>query len=738
MTVTRNPEHATSSEGLDPIEVLLQEAKRRSRLRRLAILGVVLLATALIVALLVSVAGSSGGRPASGLGSGSTPVAPAVQSGGDTGAPGAAAGTLSSIPSSVQAQLTQVSCGTSSFCMAIGRRVPPPSSIGPQADTFAEVWTGANWSVVTVPLNPKDLTGVSCPVSGWCMLVGTQADQRLKQFSFAEVYSSGQLTALTLPPSDQGELSSISCTSPTNCVAVGSHTYGDAQYQTFATLWNGTTWRVTSTPRGGDWKYLLSVSCGSPTSCMAVGYDSSGPGPSAEFWNGSAWRDLGVLPHVVVPRPKCPPGALGCGLVRQPILQGVSCSSASFCMATGGQSGPLLEIWNGRGWHLEGPASRQVGLSSISCVGGHCYGVGAGWTPPAGPTAVMWTGTSWRSIAPKTVGDLANGGSFDALSCLTAESCVAVGSAAARGLVGMAGYWSKPLFANWDANRWTVHLTGPVARLWPSHQSRHVDAIRAAQAMLAGTLVPSGTSVSSSEPAGDGGELGTPSRTYHTPNLVDLHRFYVVPGSAAGVAASIAQHPPSGSSLAFEGMHSDEQVVAFTWPTSGPLFNDQTVLVNAVPLPGGGTGLRIDSDVVWLPTKPHGDLITGAGVIDVHESEASSSVSAVISRARAVATVLRLFNQLPVAQPGRDVCPNLLGPTTRLEFKQRLGSRTIATVIAVGSTCLQVRVRQFGEWFTPELRGNSLVNIVNNITGIRNRCTHRGPGAPYRCVLGRI
>jgi hypothetical protein len=256
--------------------------------------------------------------------------------------------------------------------------------------------------------------------------------------------------------------------------------------------------------------------------------------------------------------------------------------------------------------------------------------------------------------------------------------------------------------------------------------------------MLAGTLVPSGTSVSSSEPAGDGGELGTPSRTYHTPNLVDLHRFYVVPGSAAGVAASIAQHPPSGSSLAFEGMHSDEQVVAFTWPTSGPLFNDQTVLVNAVPLPGGGTGLRIDSDVVWLPTKPHGDLITGAGVIDVHESEASSSVSAVISRARAVATVLRLFNQLPVAQPGRDVCPNLLGPTTRLEFKQRLGSRTIATVIAVGSTCLQVRVRQFGEWFTPELRGNSLVNIVNNITGIRNRCTHRGPGAPYRCVLGRI
>jgi hypothetical protein len=737
VTITRNPERTASADGPDSIEVLLREAKRRSRLRRLAIVGVVLVVTALIVALLVADSGSSGGQPASGLGNGSTPVAPAVQSGNDVGAQAAAAGTLQSIPSSVQVQLTQVSCSTVSYCMAIGQRVPPPASIGPQADSFAELWTGAGWSVVTVPLDPKDLAGVSCPVSGWCMLVGTQADRRLTQFSFAEVYSNGQLTALALPPSDQAELSSVSCTSPTNCIAVGTHAVENGQNSTFAMQWNGTTWHVMRTPRGGKYKYLLDVSCGSPTTCMAVGYNSSGSGPSAELWNGAVWSDLGVLPHLAVPRPKCPSGALGCGLVRQPTLQAVSCSSSSFCMATGGQSEPLIEIWNGRAWHLEGAVSRKVGLLNISCAGGHCYGVGAGWTPPAGPTVVMWTGTGWHSIAPKTVGALANGGSFYALSCLTAGSCVAVGSAAAAGFVGMAGLWSKPLFANWDANRWTVHLTGPLATSWPSHQSRHVDAIRAAQAMLDDTLVPAGSSISSTEPAGDGGKLRTPSRTYDTPNLVDLHRFYVVPGSAAGVAASMAQHPPSGSSLAFKGTHSDEQVVVFTWPTSGPLFNDQAVLVNAVPLAGGGTGLRIDADVVWLPTKPRGDLITSAGVIDVQESEATSSVTAVISRPKAVATVLRFFNQLAVAQQG-SVCPNRAGPKTRLVFKERVGSRVIATVVAVGTTCLQVRVRQFGHWILPELQGSSLVNIVNNLAGIRNRCTHSGPRVPYRCVLGRV
>ena len=738
MTVTRNPERVQSSEGPDPIEVLLREAKRRSRLRRLAIAGVILVVTALIVALVVAASGSSGGRPASGLGNGASPVTPAVQSGTDTGAQEAAAGTLDSIPSTVQVQLTQVSCGTSSFCMAIGRRVPPPSSIGPQADTFAELWTGATWSVVTAPLDPKNFTGVSCPVSGWCMLVGTQADQRFKQFSFAEVYSSGQLTALALPPSDQAELSSVSCTSPTNCVAVGSHSFADGQYATFAEQWNGTTWHVMSTPRGGEYKYLNDVSCGSPTNCMSVGYNSSGPGPSAELWNGAVWTDLGVLPHLAVPRPKCPPGALGCGLRPQPNLQGVSCSSPSFCMATGGQSEPLVEIWNGRAWHLSGPLSRKVGPLSISCVGGHCYGVGAGFTPPAGPTAVMWTGTSWRSIAPKTVGGLANGGSFYGLACLRAGSCVAVGSAAAAGFVGEAGLRATPLFANWEANRWTVHLTGPVATSWPSHQSRHVDAIRAAQAMLAGTLVPAGSSASSSEPAGDGGKLGAPSRTFDSPNLVDLHQFYVVPGSAADVAASMEQHPPSGSSLAFEGTNSSEQVVVFTWPTSGPLFNDQTVLVNAVPLTGGGTGLRIDADVVWLPAKPRGDLITSAGVIDVQESEATSSVTAVITRRGAVADVLRYIDQLAVAPPGRAACPSQSGPTTRLEFKQRLGSRPFAIVTAVGTRCLTVRVWQFGKWISPELIGAGLVNMVNNMTGIRNRCTHSGPGVPYRCVLGRI
>lgn len=718
MTLTRNPD--VSASGDPSVEVLLREAKRRSRLRRIAIAGVVLVVTALVVTLVVTIAGSSGGRPSRGPGSGGAPGSPALQSGADTSAPGAAARALSLIPSSVQVQLQEVSCGTSSFCMAIGARQPPQSSIGPRADTLAELWTGAAWSVVQVPLNPMDLTGVSCPTIGWCMLVGTQADERLRQFSFAEVYSSGQLTSLTLPPSDQGELSSVSCTSPASCVAVGTHEFADGQPATFAERWDGSAWHVMRTPPGGEYKFLRAVSCASATRCMAVGYNSSGPGPSAERWNGVAWTDLGDLPHVAVPRRTCPPTALGCGAFEpQPDLLGVSCGTPRFCLAYGSEdAGNLVEVWNGRAWHLEGPPSRSVLLSSVSCVAAQqCYGVTARWNTP-GPTAVRWTGAAWRSIAA-TAGTLGHRGTFDSLWCGAPAHCVAVG-----GILDRDGNATRPFFASWEHARWTVHVVGPVASSWPSRQSRHEDAIRAALAMLGGTPIPAGSTSSSTEPTGDGGRLGSPSRTFDTPVLVDLHQFSVAPGAVANTLGWMSQHPPSGSSLEYANTTpSGERVLAFAWPTSGPLFNDQLLLVDGVSLPGSRTGVRLDAEVVWLPAKPRGDLISGARVVDVRlTTPGSTSVqTAVIRDPRSIANLLRLFNQLAVAPPGRHSCPIGTGLTLRLAFRRHAGAPPFATAIANSTACRDVQVRQFGKWVAPELLGTDFVLYAGHVAGLLPR-----------------
>jgi hypothetical protein len=239
--------------------------------------------------------------------------------------------------------------------------------------------------------------------------------------------------------------------------------------------------------------------------------------------------------------------------------------------------------------------------------------------------------------------------------------------------------------------------------------------------MLAGTSVPQGSSVSSTEPSGDGGLLGTASRTYDTPVLVDLHHFYVEPGSAASDMEWMSQHLPSGSSLDYEGTNSKgELVLVFAWPTSGPVFNDQVVLVNAVSLSGGLTGVRVDADVVWLPVKPLGDLISGAKVVDLQRTlPGSTSVQrVVVSNPHEIANLLARFNQLRLVPPGAHTCPKDKGPTIRFEFKHRAGASPFATVIAVGTGCRYVQVQQFGKWIVPELLGYNFVFVAGDAVGI--------------------
>lgn len=72
---------------------------------------------------------------------------------------------------------------------------------------------------------------------------------------------------------------SVSCTVPTNCVAVGS------LGQTLIESWNGSAWSVTPTPKPVN-KDASGVSCTSWTSCVAVG----------DYYNTSAntWQSLSL------------------------------------------------------------------------------------------------------------------------------------------------------------------------------------------------------------------------------------------------------------------------------------------------------------------------------------------------------------------------------------------------------------------------------------------------------------
>ncbi len=103
-----------------------------------------------------------------------------------------------------------------------------------------------------------------------------------------------QPTTLPLGAGDGAALVSVSCPTSSFCLAVGnfkdSHDTPAALYATS----NGTAWRPGSEllPAGALSAGLSSVSCASPSRCVAVGTYVATTGvrhPLAEHWDGSRW-----------------------------------------------------------------------------------------------------------------------------------------------------------------------------------------------------------------------------------------------------------------------------------------------------------------------------------------------------------------------------------------------------------------------------------------------------------------
>lgn len=158
------------------------------------------------------------------------------------------------------------------------------------------------------------------------------------------------------PLTSQGQLAAVSCTSPSTCIAVGGRQDRAGAGVTLAESWNGTAWSVLKTPNpsGANRSSLVGVSCTSATFCIAVGTTDSGSSTLAEAWNGTSWS-IRQTPSV--------PGAQ---------FNGVSCTTPTACTIVGfNVSGTaryaLAERWNGTSWSVQStaPGTPASSLASV-------------------------------------------------------------------------------------------------------------------------------------------------------------------------------------------------------------------------------------------------------------------------------------------------------------------------------------------------------------------------------------
>jgi hypothetical protein len=272
--------------------------------------------------------------------------------------------------------LQGVSCSSASACTAVGSYYADDRYV-----TLAERWNGTAWSVQATP-NPSSATdsyleGVSCSSASACTAVGSYyADG--EDAPLAERWN-GTAWSVQATPSPSGAtdsyLEGVSCSSASACTAVGydtTSTTGTGGDVTLAERWNGTAWSVQTTPSpsADPGSYLSAVSCPSASSCTAVGHTSNYATETwvtlAERWNGTAWSVQAT------PNPSSADG-------NYSTLAGVSCTSAGSCTAVGsynaiatGVTVALAERWNGTAWSIQPTPNASGAVTSylygVSCT----------------------------------------------------------------------------------------------------------------------------------------------------------------------------------------------------------------------------------------------------------------------------------------------------------------------------------------------------------------------------------
>jgi hypothetical protein len=359
----------------------------------------------------------------------------------------AAAGSWSLVPSpntgaSEYNVLQGVSCPSASDCWAVGYY---DAAVGSHSQTLVERWDGNSWTIVnsanTSSAESNFLLGVTCTSATDCWAVGHHDSGDVAIFdTLIEHYDGVSWSVVNSPNSTEGqdnELQSVTCTSASDCWAVGYYSIGNPAlptgvvvYQTLVEHWDGTSWTIVTSPNSSpvENNNLHGVSCPSTVDCWAVGYSSSrvnGTLALSEHYDGTSWS------IVTSPSPSAN---------NYNVLLGVSCVSATDCWATGYYAGStveqsLMEHYDGASWSVvnsdnTGASNFPFGVTCASAT--DCWAAGF-YNDSNGywwPLIDRFDGTSWSVVSAPNPPPNSAGQYLDFLTAVTCSSttdCWAVG-----------------------------------------------------------------------------------------------------------------------------------------------------------------------------------------------------------------------------------------------------------------------------------------------------------------------
>jgi cytochrome c551/c552 len=317
------------------------------------------------------------------------------------------------------------------------------------------------------------LDSVACTSAGNCVAVGSYSDAtRSNQAMLATETDGawGQASELEMPTGadttaeDQhAKLSSVACTSPGNCVAVGSYSDAARNNQSMVAAETDGVWGQASeiaVPAGANASQtagLDSVACTSPGNCVAAGSytGTQGANGGASFDYNTVYDTEGMVATETdgvwaqASALALPTGA-ATGAGQQVSVASVTCTGPGSCVAVGtyvegsGEDRSMIAtdtsgVW-GQASELvlpsnspPAPVLAPAGLASVVCTGpGDCMAVG-NYTERFGNSlgmAATETNGAWgpAKAVPMPPGAGGNFANLLSVACATPGNCVAVGT----------------------------------------------------------------------------------------------------------------------------------------------------------------------------------------------------------------------------------------------------------------------------------------------------------------------
>jgi hypothetical protein len=284
-----------------------------------------------------------------------------------------------------------ISCFNADHCVALGQ------AFNNSETAFAMTEVRGNWQKavpLTTPAWARDWTvnDISCPSAQLCIVVG-QLDPVTPgpSHAFAASVSGRHWSALQTIRTATA-LNAVSCTASGSCVAVGD----DSSRPVIATR-SGGRWQQAVhvsmsrvKPSGDIQNALTSVACSRPGSCVAVGsYSKLRPAgltaqPMMVIESHGSWRPAQAIAtptDIGTSAALANAGGTGNGPVSLAGLETVSCLSRGWCMAVGRYLTGRLR-WAGMAvTEVNGHVGRTQGglppLNAITCDSHNCLGIGS-------------------------------------------------------------------------------------------------------------------------------------------------------------------------------------------------------------------------------------------------------------------------------------------------------------------------------------------------------------------------